>query len=59
MFFLPKMAGSLDTKKNQQSQSIAGFLALAGDEGFEPADSRLKRLYFFKFPWCADSRADF
>ena len=36
MFFLPKMAGSLDTKKNQQSQSIAGFLALAGDEGFEP-----------------------
>jgi hypothetical protein len=36
VFFLPKMAGSLDTKKNQQSQSIAGFLALAGDEGFEP-----------------------
>ena len=36
VFVLPKMAGSLDTKKNQQSQSIAGFLALAGDEGFEP-----------------------
>ena len=36
VFFLPKKAGSLDTKKNQQSQSIAGFLALAGDEGFEP-----------------------
>lgn len=59
VFFLPKMAGSLDTKKNQQSQSIAGFLALAGDEGFEPAGSRLKWLYFFKFPWCADFRADF
>lgn len=27
--------------------------------GFEPAGSRLKWLYFFKFPWCADFRADF
>ena len=50
--------GVLAYKRKPGNHMIAGF-PLAGDEGFEPAGSRLKWLYFLKFPWCADFRADF